>query len=82
MLLIFTGFMLRYFGKKAFLIAVLIFLIFSLPRIMIGAHWFTDVFVGSLSIALLGLPWVLLTPLSDGLINLLNRYIPGENKTT
>lgn len=82
MLLIFTGFMLRYFGIKAFLIAVLITLIFSLPRIMIGAHWFTDVFIGSLSIALVGLPWVLLTPLSDGLINALNRYIPGTNKTT
>lgn len=82
MLLIFTGFMLRYFGIRAFLIAVLITLIFSLPRIMIGAHWFTDVFIGSLSIALVGLPWVLLTPLSDGLINALNRYIPGTNKTT
>lgn len=82
MLLIFTGFMLRYFGNKAFLIAVLISLIFSLPRIMIGAHWFTDVYVGSLSIALVGLPWVLLTPLSDWLITTLNRYIPGKNRTT
>lgn len=82
MLLIFSGFMLRYFGKKAFFIAVLIFLIFAFPRIMIGAHWFSDVFVGSLSIALVGLPWVLLTPLSDRLINALNRTLPGKNKTT
>jgi membrane-associated phospholipid phosphatase len=73
--------MLRYFGKKAFLIAVLIFLIFAFPRIIIGAHWFTDVFVGSLSIALVGLPWVLLTPLSDRLIDVLNRTLPGKNKT-
>ncbi len=81
MLLIFTGFMLRYFGKKAFAIAVIIFLIFIMPRMMIGAHWFTDIFVGSLSIALVGLPWVLLTPLSDGLINLLDRYLPSKKRT-
>ncbi len=80
MLLIFTGFMLRYFGLRAFLIAAAIFIIFSAPRIMIGAHWFTDVYVGSLSIALVGLPWVLLTPLSDRLISVLNRTIPGKYK--
>lgn len=80
MLLIFTGFMLRYFGKKAFAIAVVIFLIFMLPRVMIGAHWFTDIFVGSLSVALVCLPWALLTPLSDGLISLLDRYLPGKKK--
>ena len=80
MLLIFTGFVLRYFGKKAFGIAVIIFLIFIMPRMMIGAHWFTDIFVGSLSIAIVCLPWVLLTPLSDGLINVLDRYLPGKNK--
>ncbi|SUW62937.1 Inner membrane protein yeiU [Buttiauxella agrestis] len=80
MLLIFTGFMLRYFGKKAFAIAVVIFLIFMLPRVMIGAHWFTDIFVGSLSVALVCLPWALLTPLSDRLISLLDRYLPGKKK--
>lgn len=82
MLLMFTGFVLRYFGPKAFIIALLIFFVFASPRIMIGAHWFTDVYVGSLSIALVGLPWVLLTPLSDGLINLFDRYLPGKNKTS
>ncbi|MEZ2577677.1 phosphatase PAP2 family protein [Buttiauxella ferragutiae] len=81
MLLIFTGFMLRYFGKKAFGIAVIIFLIFMMPRMMIGAHWFTDIFVGSLSIALVCLPWVLLTPISDGLISLLDRYLPERSNT-
>ncbi|WPM85550.1 phosphatase PAP2 family protein [Apirhabdus apintestini] len=80
MLLIFCGFMLRYFGKTAFIIAVMIFLLFALPRIMIGAHWFTDVFVGSLAVVLVGLPWILMTPLSDRLINSLNRCLPGRNK--
>ena len=54
--------MLRYFGKKAFTIALLIVVIFAFPRVMIGAHWLTDIVVGSLSAVLIGLPWVLMTP--------------------
>ncbi|MGB9097556.1 phosphatase PAP2 family protein [Erwinia sp.] len=80
MLMIFACFMLRYFGRKAFLIALAIVLIFASPRIMIGAHWFTDVVVGSLSIVLVGMSWCLMTPLSDALVNALNRYLPGKYK--
>ncbi|MDV7021876.1 phosphatase PAP2 family protein [Atlantibacter subterranea] len=80
MLMIFCGFMLRYFGVRAFAISLVIFVVFSLPRMMIGAHWFTDIFVGSLSVILVGLPWVLLTPLSDKIITQLNYYLPGKNK--
>ena len=49
MLLIFAGFMLRYFGKKAFTIALVIVVVFAFPRVMIGAHWLTDIAVGSLT---------------------------------
>lgn len=80
MLLIFSGFMLRYFGKKAFAIALLIVVIFAFPRVMIGAHWLTDIVVGSLSAVLIGLPWVLMTPLSDRLINLFDRYLPRRKQ--
>lgn len=80
MLLIFVGFMWRYFGQKAFIIALAIFAVFALPRLMIGAHWFSDIFVGSLSVVLVGLPWCLLTPLSDKIIGWLNRTLPGKNK--
>ncbi|MEN3752002.1 phosphatase PAP2 family protein [Mangrovibacter yixingensis] len=80
MLLIFCGFMLRYFSVRAFAISLLIFVVFSLPRMMIGAHWFTDVFVGSLTVVLVGLPWCLLTPLSDKLVNWFNLRLPGKNK--
>lgn len=80
MLMIFCGFMLRYFGRRAFAISLAIFVVFSLPRMMIGAHWFTDIFVGSLSVILVGLPWVLLTPLSDIIITRLNYLLPGKNK--
>ncbi|MBQ8920159.1 MAG: phosphatase PAP2 family protein [Acidaminococcaceae bacterium] len=76
MLLIFTSFMGRYFGKKAFLSGLLVFLVFSLPRIMSGAHWFTDIAVGSVSIVLVVMSWVLLTPFSDRIIHWLESKLP------
>ena len=80
MLMIFTCFMLRYFGKRAFLMALAIAVLFALPRIMAGAHWFTDVMVGSLSVVLVGLSWWLITPASDWLVNWLWRTLPGKYK--
>lgn len=70
MLLIFAAFMLRYFGKTAGIIGLIIVVVFAFPRVMIGAHWFTDITVGSLTVALIGLPWCLLTPLSLSLIHI------------
>ncbi|WP_368932125.1 phosphatase PAP2 family protein [Citrobacter sp. RHB21-C01] len=80
MLLIFAAFMLRYFGKTAGAIGLLIALVFAFPRVMIGAHWLTDIVVGSLTVVLIGLPWCLMTPLSDRLIGLFEHYLPGQNK--
>ncbi|CAM6381282.1 Lipid A 1-diphosphate synthase [Citrobacter sedlakii] len=80
MLLIFAAFMLRYFGKTAGAIGLLIALVFAFPRVMIGAHWLTDIVVGSLTVVLIGLPWCLMTPLSDRLIGLFDHYLPGQNK--
>jgi len=57
-------------------------LVFSLPRVMIGAHWFTDIAVGSLSVVLVGVSWCLMTPLSDKLINGLNLMLPGKHRPT
>ena len=80
MLLIFSAIMLRYFGRKAFAIALIIFVVFAFPRVMIGAHWFTDIAVGSLSVALIALPWCLMTPLSDRIIALFDRYLPDKTQ--
>ncbi|HAT8013504.1 phosphatase PAP2 family protein [Citrobacter rodentium] len=80
MLLIFAAFMLRYFGKKAGFIGLIIAVVFAFPRVMIGAHWLTDIVVGSLTVVLIGLPWCLMTPLSDRLIVLFENYLPGHNK--
>ncbi|CNL08280.1 phosphatase PAP2 family protein [Yersinia aldovae] len=76
MLMIFACFMLRYFSCGAFAIALLIAAIFSIPRVMIGAHWFTDIAVGSLSVVLVGISWVLLTPLSDKIIDAIDQRLP------
>ncbi len=76
MLLIFSTFMWRYFGRKAFAVALIISVVFAFPRVMIGAHWFTDIAVGSLTAVLIGIPWILLTPLSDKTIALFDRYLP------
>ncbi|TXE28636.1 phosphatase PAP2 family protein [Serratia marcescens] len=80
MLIIFSCFMLRYFGRGAFAFALLITVVFSLPRVMIGAHWFTDIAVGSLSVVLVGASWVLMTPCSDWIVDRLNRLLPGKHR--
>ncbi|WP_416412055.1 phosphatase PAP2 family protein [Pantoea sp. App145] len=80
MLMIFACFMWRYFGCRAFLMGLLIVVVFGLPRVMAGAHWFTDIAVGSLSVVLVGLSWWLLTPASDKLVNWLYRSLPGKHK--
>lgn len=80
MLLIFSAFMLRYFGKVAGLIGLIIAVVFAFPRVMIGAHWLTDIVVGSMTVVLIGLPWWLMTPLSDRLVTLFTNYLPGKNK--
>ncbi|WP_392559134.1 phosphatase PAP2 family protein [Orbus mooreae] len=76
MLMIFAAFMWRYFGLKAFIQSVIIVVIFSAPRIIAGAHWFTDVYVGSLAITSIVLSWFLLTPACDYVANFLLRFIP------
>ncbi|BET97719.1 hypothetical protein TCT1_26400 [Xenorhabdus sp. TCT-1] len=76
MLLIFSSFILRYISRSAFCIALLIMVAFALPRIMAGAHWFTDIAVGSLSLTLIGMSWILLTPLSDIMAAWLDKKLP------
>ena len=62
MLIIFSCFMLRYLSKGAFAVAVLITIIFSLPRVMIGGtvHGYRG---GSMSVC--GRPAVADDPASD-----------------
>lgn len=75
MLLIFAGYMWRFFTLRSFLLAMLIVVVFSLPRIMIGAHWFSDIAVGSLSVVLVGLSWWLLTDACERCLYGLDRQL-------
>ncbi|HEY0208707.1 phosphatase PAP2 family protein [Acerihabitans sp.] len=77
MLLIFTAYMLRYFGGRAFAWGMAIVVLFSLPRVMIGAHWFSDIAVGSLSVVLVGLSWWLMTGACDKAVVWFNQRLPG-----
>ncbi|SHK44931.1 PAP2 superfamily protein [Selenomonas ruminantium] len=67
-LLIFCFYMLRYFGWRTFMAGLMVVVLFSLPRVMSGAHWFTDIAVGAASVNLIVLSWMLLTPASDKII--------------
>lgn len=76
LLLIFCAHMWRYLGTKAFVKGIVVFVIFSLPRIMSGAHWFTDIAVGSVSFVLVVQSWLLLTPASDIFVGWLESKLP------
>lgn len=76
MLMVFTAFIARYFGLKAFFAALCITVVFSLPRIIIGAHWFTDIYIGSFSVVCIVYSWLLLTPAAERLTDFVERFIP------
>lgn len=77
-LMIFAAYMARYFGRRSFIIAFIIAVVFTLPRIASGAHWFSDVYVGSLSIICIVLSWVLLTPVSEKISGFFQKFIPKK----
>ncbi|GAB2792708.1 phosphatase PAP2 family protein [Halomonas shantousis] len=64
MLMVFASFMLRFSDRMIGALSVAFVVLLSAPRIMVGAHWFSDVYMGALAIALVVLPWVLYTPLA------------------
>lgn len=55
-----TLFLWSYGGRRVGLPAAIFGLLFSLPRLISGAHWLTDQLVGGLSIALILWSWVAL----------------------
>lgn len=76
MLLIFSFYMLRYCGRRAFARCLAVVVVFSLPRLMSGAHWLTDIVVGSLSLVLVICGWLLYTPLADSLLEFFAALLP------
>ncbi|ABE58051.1 MULTISPECIES: phosphatase PAP2 family protein [Chromohalobacter] len=81
MLMTFAAFMWHFAGRRVGLVSVAAVIVLSAPRIIGGGHWFSDVYMGALAIALLTLPWVLCTAcaarlserLQHGLARLMSR---------
>ncbi|MDP5293642.1 phosphatase PAP2 family protein [Oceanimonas sp. CHS3-5] len=80
MLMIFTGFAWRYLSWKAGLWGCLFVVVFSAPRVMGGAHWFTDIYVGAFAVAAFGLAWLLHTGLMDALVTRVQAALPSRRR--
>ena len=57
--MVFASFMLRFADRLIASLSVAIAILVTLPRIMVGGHWVSDVYFGALAIALVVLPWIL-----------------------
>lgn len=68
-LLCFMFFFIWYGAGKFRIIAVASLVFFNLPRMVSGAHWFTDIAIGSMVLALVTISLWFYTPLKDPLIN-------------
>ena len=62
-LIMFTT-MIWYFAGRSYGLAVMaLSIVMLLPRLVVGAHWLSDIAVGSCFISLIALGWILATPL-------------------
>lgn len=75
MAMIFTAFMLKFGDRLVRALSLIVLVLAATPRVIVGAHWFTDLLVGSLAIVLLILPWVLCTPLAERCTDTINSYV-------
>lgn len=80
MLMIFTAFAWRYLSWKAGLWGCLFVVVFSAPRVMGGAHWLTDIYVGAFAVAAFGLAWLLQTGLMDALVTRVQAALPSRGR--
>ena len=76
MLMIFTAFVWRFLSWKAGLWGCVFVVVFSAPRVMGGAHWWSDIYVGALSVACFGMAWLMHSGVFNALLAWLDRYLP------
>lgn len=74
-LLVCAGFIARFMPPVYGLIGMLFVVVFTMPRLMSGAHWLTDEIVGALSLGTLALCWMLATPLEQRLRHPLESWL-------
>ena len=68
-IILFAALFMRYAGRRLGLLACLYTVFRTLPRLIAGAHWLSDVLVGSGAIVLPFLSWALCTPLHTWVID-------------
>lgn len=64
-----------YVGYKAGLLAVVLSIAFALPRVVVGAHWATDVLVGSFVFSIPILAVLLATPLQARIVDTATGWV-------
>lgn len=74
-LLLCAGFAIAYLPRLHGVLALLFMVVFTLPRLMSGAHWVTDEIVGALSIGLIALSWLFATPLHRRLLDWFEQQV-------
>lgn len=58
-------------GRRYGLVSALLATLFILPRLVSGAHWFSDAVIGGVVTALVAVPLVVFTPVQDALVRAL-----------
>jgi membrane-associated phospholipid phosphatase len=79
-LLLFAGFILYNMPRTYGVIALLFAVIFTLPRLMSGAHWLSDELVGAIGVGSLALGWIFATPLHDRVVDWLERKLTRKSR--
>lgn len=74
-LLLFAGFVSFFMPRIYGIAAFIMMFVFTLPRLMSGAHWLTDEIVGALAVGAVTLSWVLATPLHNIVLNMIEGWV-------
>ncbi|MCP3669723.1 MAG: phosphatase PAP2 family protein [Gammaproteobacteria bacterium] len=74
-LLLYAGFVAFFMPRRYGIIAALMVVPFTLPRLMSGAHWLTDEIVGAIAVAAVVLSWIMATPLHTIALNRLEGWV-------
>jgi len=74
-LLLFAGFVSFFMPRIYGVIAFVMMVLFTLPRLMSGAHWLTDEIVGALAVGVMTLSWILATPLHNIALNKIEGWV-------
>ena len=67
-LIIVAGFIAYYFSRSYAWFAAITAIAGTMPRVVVGAHWFTDEVVGAVFIAMLALSWNFHTPIGGFIV--------------